>query len=60
MRKAFEIGGMVTAVVLVAFGIVGLFIGPVILAVTFTLMQAWIAQEVPPEPAEPGVTSDVK
>jgi predicted PurR-regulated permease PerM len=44
----------------IAFGIVGLFIGPVILAVTFTLMQAWIAQEVPPEPAEPGVTSDVK
>lgn len=45
---------------LVAFGIVGLFIGPVILAVTFTLMQAWIAQEVPPAPADPGITSDVK
>lgn len=30
-----------------AFGIVGLFIGPVILAVTFTLLKAWI-EEVPP------------
>ncbi|MGE8642076.1 MAG: AI-2E family transporter YdiK, partial [Achromobacter sp.] len=34
-----------------AFGIVGLFIGPVILAVTSTLVNAWI-EEVPP-PAEP-------
>ncbi|WP_240648224.1 AI-2E family transporter YdiK [Pararobbsia silviterrae] len=31
-----------------AFGIVGLFMGPVILAVTFTLLRAWI-DEVPPE-----------
>jgi len=30
-----------------AFGIVGLFIGPVILAVTSTLLKAWI-DEVPP------------
>jgi predicted PurR-regulated permease PerM len=29
---------------LVAFGVVGLFIGPVILAVAFTLMQAWIGE----------------
>lgn len=28
---------------LIAFGIVGLFIGPVILAVTYALMQAWLA-----------------
>lgn len=27
---------------LIAFGLVGLFVGPVILAVTFALMQAWI------------------
>jgi hypothetical protein len=27
---------------LIAFGIVGLFIGPVILAVTYTLLKAWI------------------
>jgi predicted PurR-regulated permease PerM len=28
---------------LVAFGIIGLFIGPVILAVTYTLLKAWVA-----------------
>jgi predicted PurR-regulated permease PerM len=27
---------------LIAFGIVGLFIGPVILAVSYTLLKAWI------------------
>jgi len=27
---------------LIAFGIVGLFIGPVILAVTYTLLKAWV------------------
>ena len=27
---------------LVAFGVVGLFIGPVVLAVTFTLLQSWV------------------
>ncbi|MNV68276.1 putative inner membrane protein [compost metagenome] len=31
-----------------AFGIVGLFIGPVILAVTSTLVNAWIADVPPP------------
>ncbi|WP_454674156.1 AI-2E family transporter [Achromobacter pestifer] len=41
---------------LFAFGIVGLFIGPVILAVTSTLLNAWI-EEVPP-PAATAVTSD--
>jgi predicted PurR-regulated permease PerM len=30
---------------LVAFGVVGLFIGPVILAVAFTLVQAWLGEE---------------
>jgi predicted PurR-regulated permease PerM len=30
---------------LMAFGIVGLFIGPVILAVTYTLLEAWVAEE---------------
>lgn len=29
---------------LVAFGVVGLFIGPVVLAVTFTLLKVWIRQ----------------
>jgi predicted PurR-regulated permease PerM len=28
---------------LIAFGVVGLFIGPVLLAVTYTLLEAWIA-----------------
>ena len=29
---------------LISFGIIGLFIGPVILAVTFTLLRAWISR----------------
>jgi len=29
---------------LMAFGIVGLFIGPVILAVTYTLLEAWVLE----------------
>jgi predicted PurR-regulated permease PerM len=41
----------------IAFGIVGLFIGPVILAVTFTLLQAWTDEEAPPTPIEPALTS---
>ena len=28
---------------LISFGIIGLFIGPVILAVTYRLLQSWIA-----------------
>ncbi len=39
---------------LLAFGIIGLFIGPVVLAVTYTLLQAWIAEgEAPAEPVTP-------
>jgi len=30
---------------LIAFGIVGLFIGPVILAVTYTLLKAWLSEK---------------
>ena len=29
---------------LIAFGVIGLFIGPVILAVTYTLLQSWISE----------------
>jgi predicted PurR-regulated permease PerM len=36
---------------LIAFGIVGLFIGPVVLAVTYTLLKAWVTGG-PPEDAE--------
>jgi predicted PurR-regulated permease PerM len=32
---------------LAAFGIIGLFIGPVILAVTYTLLKAWVASGTP-------------
>lgn len=39
---------------LVAFGLVGLFIGPIALAVTFRLMEAWVAERVErPEAALP-------
>ncbi len=50
---------------LIAFGIVGLFIGPVVLAVTYTLTQAWVEEAsaptgtgttppvAPPRPGEP-------
>ena len=31
---------------LIAFGIVGLFIGPVILAITYTLLKEWVSDEV--------------
>ncbi len=37
-----------------AFGIIGLFIGPVILAVTYTLLKAWVAKDAPEEPADAG------
>jgi len=37
---------------LIGFGIIGLFIGPVILAVTFTLLRAWVSRgDTAPEPA---------
>jgi len=32
---------------LVAFGIVGIFVGPVILAVAYTLVDDWVSQEAP-------------
>jgi predicted PurR-regulated permease PerM len=30
---------------LIAFGIIGLFVGPVVLAVTYTLLKKWIADQ---------------
>ena len=30
---------------LLAFGIIGLFVGPVVLAVTYTLLVAWVAPD---------------
>ncbi|MEJ0096656.1 MAG: AI-2E family transporter YdiK [Methylocella sp.] len=32
---------------LLAFGLIGLFVGPVLLAVAYTLLQAWVAEEYP-------------
>jgi predicted PurR-regulated permease PerM len=32
---------------LIAFGVIGLFIGPVILAVTYTLLVAWVTDDTP-------------
>jgi len=36
---------------LLAFGVVGIFVGPVVLAVAYTLLQAWIEREPVPPPA---------
>jgi predicted PurR-regulated permease PerM len=33
---------------LIGFGVIGLFVGPVILAATYTLTLAWIAETAPP------------
>jgi predicted PurR-regulated permease PerM len=43
---------------LLAFGIIGLFIGPVVLAVTYTLLQAWVAEaEAVPEQRAPATVT---
>jgi predicted PurR-regulated permease PerM len=39
---------------LLAFGVIGLFIGPVILAVTYTLMQTWVEEAGAGESGGPG------
>jgi predicted PurR-regulated permease PerM len=48
IRKGVELPMLliITGVIggLVGFGIIGLFIGPVILAVTFTLLRAWVSR----------------
>lgn len=38
---------------LVGFGLVGIFVGPVVLAVTYTLLEAWIEDDLEEEAAEP-------
>jgi predicted PurR-regulated permease PerM len=40
------IGGML------GFGLIGLFIGPVVLAVTYTLLESWIADGLDSPPAD--------
>jgi predicted PurR-regulated permease PerM len=38
---------------LLGFGLVGIFVGPVVLAVTYTLLAAWIDDDIAAEAAEP-------
>ena len=42
---------------LFAFGLLGLFVGPVILAVAYTLLDAWVAEAVEPPPGDARVTA---
>ena len=34
---------------LVGFGLIGIFVGPVVLAVTYTLLEAWIDDDISAE-----------
>ena len=34
---------------LIAFGLVGIFLGPVVLAVAYTLLQTWLEEEPDPD-----------
>lgn len=45
-------GSTVWAIALFAFGLVGIFVGPVVLAVGYTLLDAWM-HEREDEPAPP-------
>jgi len=43
---------------LMALGLIGIFIGPVVLAVTYTLLEAWLSEAPPPvEAGELGPTA---
>jgi len=44
---------------LVSFGIIGLFVGPVVLAVTYRLLEAWVAEIDAPSDAAPGKLAPV-
>ena len=39
-------GRSIVYLVLIAFGIIGIFIGPVVLAVTYRLLGAWVEGEM--------------
>ena len=46
---------------LIALGVIGLFIGPVVLAVAYTLLADWMSEGNPSdEPAPPPATREVK
>jgi predicted PurR-regulated permease PerM len=38
---------------LIAFGLIGIFIGPVVLVVTYRLLDTWMAESTPDAPAAP-------
>jgi predicted PurR-regulated permease PerM len=44
---------------LIGFGIIGLFIGPVILAVTYTLLDTWVSRD-PNQPAEINIVAPLQ
>ena len=44
---------------LIAFGIIGLFIGPVILAITYTLLKVWVSAGLPERAEDPVARSSV-
>ncbi|MFI4983356.1 MAG: AI-2E family transporter, partial [Nevskiales bacterium] len=43
---------------LLAFGLVGIFLGPAVLAVTYTLLQAWMAEDEVPSEAPSAPAAD--
>jgi predicted PurR-regulated permease PerM len=43
---------------LVAFGLIGLFLGPTVLAVGYTLFDAWVAEAAPPEQDRPALEAE--
>jgi predicted PurR-regulated permease PerM len=46
---------------LIAFGVIGLFIGPVVLAVAYTLLVDWVSEDSPPgEQAPPSAVDGVR
>ena len=45
---------------LVAFGIVGIFVGPVVLAVAYTLLDDWVASESPGRELSTGAPSSIE
>jgi len=42
---------------LIAFGVIGLFIGPVVLAVAYTLLVDWVSESIPSAQQEPSPPS---
>ena len=44
---------------LIAFGIIGLFIGPVVLAVAYTLLVDWVAEIDSDDPGQPATVREV-